>query len=40
MVKNLQYTGCVKWIYCPFCGHKTRNKIRKDAVLGRLMVER
>ena len=21
------------WIYCPICGNKTRNKIRKDTVL-------
>ena len=23
----------IDWIYCPACGNKTRNKIRKDTVL-------
>lgn len=22
-----------KWIYCPICGSKTRNRIREDTVL-------
>lgn len=22
-----------KWIYCPICGSKTRNKMREDTVL-------
>lgn len=22
-----------QWLYCPVCGSKTRNKIRKDTVL-------
>ncbi|WP_200779871.1 cysteine-rich KTR domain-containing protein [Enterococcus faecium] len=24
---------CVKWILCPVCGNKTRDKIREDTVL-------
>ena len=23
----------IKWIYCPLCRNKTRNKIREDTVL-------
>ena len=25
--------GKVEWILCPFCGIKTRNKVREDTVL-------
>ncbi len=24
---------CKKWVLCPFCGNKTRIKIRKDTIL-------
>lgn len=27
MMKNLE------WIYCPVCGNKTRDRLRKDTVL-------
>ena len=23
----------IEWIFCPFCGSKTRNKVREDTVL-------
>ena len=23
----------IEWVYCPICGNKTRNKIRKDTIL-------
>lgn len=31
--ENDFYMGEVDWILCPFCGSKTRTKIRKDTVL-------
>ena len=24
---------CEEWIRCPFCGNKTRNRIREDTIL-------
>ncbi len=30
---NLLHNKRSEWIYCPICGRKTRDKIRKDTVL-------
>ncbi len=30
---NLLHNKKSEWIYCPICGSKTRDKIRKDTVL-------
>ena len=27
------YMETKKWVYCPNCGQKTRNKIREDTIL-------
>jgi ribosomal protein L44E len=27
-----------KWIYCPICGSKTRNKLREDTELKRFLL--
>lgn len=27
-----------KWIYCPICGSKTRNKMREDTVLKKFSI--
>ncbi|MCI8381000.1 MAG: hypothetical protein HFI07_04305 [Lachnospiraceae bacterium] len=32
-LENLLHDKRSEWRYCPICGSRTRNKIRKDTVL-------